>query len=55
MALINEWRPGKVDGHEMGSQDTFMTKGAINKNIDKNLIKWGNKAAEFDVRLEKTQ
>ena len=59
VALINEWRPQiLVDGHEMGSQDTFMTgppREPINKNIDKNLIKWGNvfakdQANEFDVR-----
>ena len=44
--LINKWRPQiLVDGHEMGSQDTFMTgppREPINKNIDKDLIKWGN-------------
>ena len=59
VALINEWRPQiLVDGHEMGAQDTFMTgppREPINKNIDKNLIKWGNKFAndqanEFDKR-----
>src|SRR6056300_55057 len=37
VALINEWRPQiLVDGHEMGSQDTFMTgppREPINKNI----------------------
>ncbi len=50
VALINEWRPQiLVDGHEMGSQDTFMTgppREPINKNIDKNLIKWGNVFAQ---------
>ena len=59
VALINEWRPQiLVDGHEMGSQDTFMTgppREPINKNIDRNLIKWGNQFAkdqanEFDIR-----
>ena len=46
VALINQWRPQiLVDGHEMGSQDTFMTgppREPINKNIDTDLIKWGN-------------
>ena len=50
VALINEWRPQiLVDGHEMGSQDTFMTgppREPINKNIDKDLIKWGNVFAQ---------
>jgi hypothetical protein len=59
VALINEWRPQiLVDGHEMGSQDTFMTgppREPINKNIDRDLIKWGNQFAndqanEFDKR-----
>ena len=59
VALINEWRPQiLVDGHEMGGQDTFMTgppREPINKNIDRDLIKWGNKFAkdqanEFDIR-----
>ena len=44
--LINEWKPQiLVDAHEMGPQDTFMTgppREPINKNIDKDLIKWGN-------------
>tara|TARA_B100000900_G_scaffold199261_1_gene168987 strand:- start:107 stop:2965 length:2859 start_codon:yes stop_codon:yes gene_type:complete len=44
--LINQWRPQiLVDGHEMGAQDTFMTgppREPINKNIDRDLIKWGN-------------
>ena len=44
--LINQWRPQiLVDGHEMGAQDTFMTgppREPINKNIDYDLIKWGN-------------
>ncbi len=48
--LINQWRPQiLVDGHEMGSQDTFMTgppREPINKNIDKDLIKWGNVFAQ---------
>ena len=57
--LINEWRPQiLVDGHEMGPQDTFMTgppREPINKNIDNDLIKWGNVFAQdqgnaFDER-----
>ena len=59
VSLINEWKPQiLVDAHEMGSQDTFMTGPArepINKNVDYNLIKWGNVFAkdqgqEFDKR-----
>ena len=50
VALINQWRPQiLVDGHEMGSQDTFMTgppREPINKNIDTDLIKWGNVFAQ---------
>jgi len=50
VALINQWRPQiLVDGHEMGSQDTFMTgppREPINKNIDRDLIKWGNVFAQ---------
>ena len=50
VALINQWRPQiLVDGHEMGPQDTFMTgppREPINKNIDKDLIKWGNVFAQ---------
>ena len=57
--LINKWRPQiLVDAHEMGAQDTFMTGPArepINKNVDYDLIKWGNVFAkdqgnEFDKR-----
>ena len=57
--LINQWSPQiLVDAHEMGPQDTFMTGPArepINKNVDYNLIKWGNvfakdQANEFDKR-----
>ena len=57
--LINEWKPQiLVDGHEMGAQDTFMTgppREPINKNIDTDLIKWGNVFAQdqgnaFDER-----
>ena len=48
--LINQWRPQiLVDGHEMGAQDTFMTgppREPINKNIDYDLIKWGNVFAQ---------
>ena len=59
VALINEWKPQiLVDAHEMGAQDTFMTGPArepINKNLDYDLIKWGNVFAkdqgnEFDRR-----
>ena len=47
-----------VDAHEMGAQDTFMTGPArepINKNVDYDLVKWGNVFAqdqgnEFDRR-----
>ena len=57
--LINEWSPQiLVDAHEMGPQDTFMTgppREPINKNIDKDLLKWGNIFAQdqgnaFDKR-----
>ena len=57
--LINEWKPQiLVDAHEMGPQDTFMTgppREPINKNIDRDLIKWGNVFAQdqgnaFDKR-----
>ena len=57
--LINEWKPQiLVDAHEMGPQDTFMTgppREPINKNVDKDLIKWGNIFAQdqgnaFDER-----
>jgi len=59
VSLINEWKPQiLVDAHEMGAQDTFMTGPArepINKNVDYDLIKWGNVFAkdqgnEFDRR-----
>ena len=54
VALINQWRPQiLVDGHEMGPQDTFMTgppREPINKNIDKDLIKWGNVFAQDQAR-----
>ena len=59
VALINEWKPQiLVDAHEMGAQDSFMTGPArepINKNVDYDLIKWGNVFAkdqgnEFDRR-----
>ena len=58
--LINQWRPQiLVDGHEMGGQDTFMTgppREPINKNIDYDLIKWGNvfaqdQAQAFDKKI----
>src|SRR6056300_1612451 len=59
VSLINEWKPQiLVDAHEMGAQDTFMTGPArepINKNMDRDLIKWGNvfaqdQGSEFDRR-----
>ena len=59
VSLINQWKPQiLVDAHEMGSQDTFMTGPArepINKNVDYDLIKWGNvfaqdQGGEFDKR-----
>lgn len=59
VALINQWRPQiLVDAHEMGPQDTFMTGPArepINKNMNANIIKWGNvfasdQGSEFDKR-----
>ncbi|MDC3248160.1 M14 family metallopeptidase [Gammaproteobacteria bacterium] len=59
VALINQWRPQiLVDAHEMGPQDTFMTGPArepINKNMNENIIKWGNvfaqdQGSEFDKR-----
>ena len=59
VALINKWRPQiLVDAHEMGAQDTFMTGPArepINKNMYKDLLKWGNvfaqdQGSEFDKR-----
>ena len=59
VTLINAWKPQiLVDAHEMGAQDTFMTGPArepINKNVDYDLIKWGNVFAkdqgnEFDRR-----
>jgi len=59
VALINKWRPQiLVDAHEMGAQDTFMTGPArepINKNMNKDLLKWGNvfaqdQGSEFDKR-----
>ena len=59
VSLINEWKPQiLVDAHEMGAQDTFMTGPArepINKNMDRDLVKWGNvfaqdQGSEFDRR-----
>jgi len=59
VALINEWKPQiLVDAHEMGPQDTFMTGPArepINKNMNRDLVKWGNvfaqdQGSEFDRR-----
>ena len=59
VSLINEWKPQiLVEAHEMGAQDTFMTGPArepINKNMDRDLVKWGNvfaqdQGSEFDRR-----
>jgi len=59
VSLISEWKPQiLVDAHEMGAQDTFMTGPArepINKNMDRDLVKWGNvfakdQGSEFDRR-----
>ena len=59
VSVINEWKPQiLVDAHEMGAQDTFMTGPArepINKNMDRDLVKWGNifaqdQGSEFDRR-----
>ncbi|EJP73195.1 MAG: putative peptidase M14, carboxypeptidase A, partial [SAR86 cluster bacterium SAR86B] len=59
VSLINEFKPQiLVDAHEMGAQDTFMTGPArepINKNMDRDLVKWGNvfaqdQGSEFDRR-----
>ena len=44
VALINKWRPQlMIDGHEMGSQDTYLMgppRQPLNDNIDPNLQKW---------------
>ena len=50
VAMINEWRPQlMIDGHEMGSQDTFLMgppRQPLNENIDKDLQKWAHIFAE---------
>lgn len=57
--LINQWRPQlMIDGHEMGSQDTFLMgppRQPLNDNIDPNLQKWARtfareQSAAFDQR-----
>ncbi|MEW9799295.1 M14 family zinc carboxypeptidase [Alteromonas sp. CYL-A6] len=59
VALINQWRPQlMIDGHEMGSQDTFLMgppRQPLNDNIDPNLQKWAKtfareQSAAFDAR-----
>jgi len=54
---INQWHPQlMIDGHEMGSQDTYLFAPArepINKNLSASSKKWGNlfaneQAASFD-------
>ena len=59
VALINQWYPQlMIDGHEMGSQDTFLFSPArepINPHIAKSLKKWGDvfandQAAAFDKK-----
>ena len=48
--LINQWRPQlMIDGHEMGSQDTYLMgppRQPLNQNIDPNLQKWANTFAQ---------
>ena len=59
VALINQWRPQlMIDGHEMGSQDTYLMgppRQPLNQNIDKNLQKWAvtfaeDQSAAFDEK-----
>ena len=59
VALINSWRPQLIiDGHEMGSQSTFLMgppREPLNANIDKDLQKWARvfseeQGATFDDR-----
>lgn len=59
VALINSWRPQLIiDGHEMGSQSTFLMgppREPLNANIDKDLQKWARvfseeQGAAFDDR-----
>lgn len=57
--LINQWRPQlMIDGHEMGSQDTYLMgppRQPLNQNIDPNLQKWAvtfaeDQSAAFDEK-----
>ena len=59
VALINTWRPQiMIDGHEMGSQSTFLMgppRQPLNTNIDTDLQKWAvtfseEQGAAFDER-----
>lgn len=59
VALINTWRPQlMIDGHEMGSQSTFLMgppRQPLNANIDTDLQKWARvfseeQGAAFDDR-----
>ena len=50
VGLINQWRPQlMIDGHEMGSQDTYLMgppRQPLNHNIDPNLQKWARTFAK---------
>ncbi|MGQ8363833.1 M14 family metallopeptidase [Glaciecola sp. 1036] len=50
VALINKWRPQlMIDGHEMGSQDTFLMgppRQPLNFNIAPSVQKWANNFAQ---------
>ncbi|WP_334064915.1 M14 family metallopeptidase [Alteromonas genovensis] len=57
--MINDWRPQlMIDGHEMGSQDTYLMgppRQPLNQNIDPNLQKWAktfarDQSAAFDEK-----
>lgn len=59
VALINQWRPQLIiDGHEMGSQSTFLMgppRQPLNTNIDKDLQRWARvfsdeQSTAFDER-----
>lgn len=59
VALINQWRPQlMIDGHEMGSQDTFLMgppRQPLNANIHPSLQRWAkvfaqDQATAFDQR-----
>ncbi|MDT0594387.1 M14 family metallopeptidase [Glaciecola petra] len=49
VALINKWRPQlMIDGHEMGSQDTYLMgppREPLNKNIAPSVQEWAKKFA----------